>query len=163
MAKATTTIIPANNPQAHTEEALERLTSTLAKEETAVVQLLELVRDLAQRGLLQGGSAILQQSPDILRILLGKAEHPEGINAVQNLIGLVALVGTLDNAAVARAVDVLVRTTETAKTLPPVRVNSVWDLAGALRDDDIKRGIGAGLTLLKALGQSLDRPGEPHA
>lgn len=119
--------------------------------------LLKFCEVLGRAGVLDFLQGILEQKYNILHILVDQVNQDGPKNAINNLEGLLSVLGSMPPGlmeGLARAVrstvqEGLMRDPDSEKPLGPLRIMK------QLRDPDVSRTVQAGLTLLREMGKEL--------
>lgn len=109
-----------------------------------------LLEALSQHGILEALTALIEESPTLLKIFLDTAEEPQNLEALQALTGVVtgffAHVGPTRE-VIQEEMGKLRRDPEASEPL------GLWGLMRLLKDPEISRALRIGFGVLKALGK----------
>jgi uncharacterized protein YjgD (DUF1641 family) len=130
-------------------------TPTPVATDTAHDELQDLLETLHTSGTLRVLNGLFGQFEDVSIIAAQQLDTPGGRNGLSNILLLLQLLGSLD----ADHVEDFLKATEQGLGAARERINgdapSLLGLVGALKDEDVRRGLAALLTFLKVLGRSL--------
>ncbi|WP_067925189.1 DUF1641 domain-containing protein [Alicyclobacillus shizuokensis] len=164
MAQAIRLMAPTPRPAVGPDSATA-IAEAAAKHHDAIQAGLRLLDALEKSGLLEMGSALLEQGSDVLEILVRQAGRPEYAGGIKNLIGLLQLLGRLDLARLQPLLAPFLRPAwdaaeagqpEVAASPPAaLRADGFFSLLAALRDPDVAAGLAWMLGLLQAVGRGL--------
>ncbi|MFB5190132.1 DUF1641 domain-containing protein [Alicyclobacillus fastidiosus] len=124
----------------------------LLESKDAVIQVLKLARLLHETEFLNMATAMLEQGPDVLEIVVNQAKQPQYAKGIKNMMGLVQLLGTIDVGSLTGIVEALSQTSELAQRGQIEPVHGPMKLLGAMRDPDVGAGLGFAFALLRSLG-----------
>ncbi|WP_433744381.1 DUF1641 domain-containing protein [Falsibacillus pallidus] len=160
MAKATTNI----QQMVMTEEEkrnndLREVEDALLKNKTAIMESLDILGHMHDRGILSMLKGLLGQGDKVLDVLVHAVDKPENTNTIKNLLLMFGVLGTLDvkhleplllkiNAGIAR-VNSEVKDKDEKKT-------SYFELAKSLKDPEVNRTITMALNFLKGMGEATE-------
>ena len=158
MAKATKVI---HRIQPSEEELRQRdlasIETKLLENKEAIEELLEMLKHLNDRGVLEMGTSLFGQGDKVMDILVKTMDNKETTNTIKNLLLMLGTLGTLNvqqleplilkmNTGIARVAE-LDEEKEKAGYLTLLR---------SLNDPDVKRAMAVGITFMKGLGEKQD-------
>lgn len=138
------------------QEKLEQLQASLAKQEQAIQQLLELSGELQEMGALDAVHAMLQAKEKIAGIAIDQASREPVTNLINNVMAAAASATAIDPEMTKKIVAGVERGLHEAE-LGNGHTSKVGllQLAAALNDPDINRAVKFGLNFLKGMGKGL--------
>jgi uncharacterized protein YjgD (DUF1641 family) len=158
MARPIPLTAPLRDPRA---ELNARLESAPAEHAEAILAAYEVLQGLHDRGVLELLRGALGSSDKVLEIAVTAANSPHAIRSMRNLILLGKLIGNIDPqqlAAVTRAVPEALKPSG-GDSRPP----GIWKLLTALWNANVRRGLGAAISLLEMFGRNLGKTQEVSA
>ncbi|MCY0869339.1 MAG: DUF1641 domain-containing protein [Firmicutes bacterium] len=127
----------------------------LADHGDAVKDLLALVQQLHAAGFLEAARAMVEARTQIAQTAIEQASRPEVIQLLQNLLAVGGAFTSVDPEAMSDVARSLAAGMEAARNDRRDKAVTVFELARALSDPDINRGIRFALTFLQGLGKGL--------
>ncbi len=126
-------------------------------EETAHEKLDDLLETLHEAGVLRILDGFSGQFAEVSGVLLNRLDTEEGRNAMSNVLILIKTLTELDPDRTQAFADGLEKGLAAAGERITGEKPGLLSLAALLGDADVQRGLAATLTLLKTLGQHLNR------
>jgi uncharacterized protein YjgD (DUF1641 family) len=142
-------------PEALRSEALEALEGALADNAEAVVQYLQLVRQLHDKGMLGAANAILQQGTSILEILVAQANKPEYAGGIKNLIVMGEVLGKVDMKMLTGLLMSVAEAKDRVNRGEAQEVHGMFHMIRSLSDPEVKAGISFMFEVLRTLGRDV--------
>lgn len=137
---------------------MQAISDRLADKAPAIEQTLEIIDLLSQKGMLDIVQAFLEQSGDILTVVVEQAKQPQYAKGLKNVLGLVQLLGTVDIGVLSNGLKAISQAAERAESGEAPTVDGLFPMLAALQDPDIKRAISFGIDALRQLGQAMKPP-----
>ncbi|MCM3671987.1 DUF1641 domain-containing protein [Mesobacillus maritimus] len=138
------------------QQKLEDLQSLLAENDEALNQILKIVGELNDMGVLEAANSMLQAKEQIAKIALGQVTREPVTNMINNLMSAAGALTSLDPETTTKLVNSLTSgLDEGNKHLENPKKVGIFDLMKVLQDPDINRAIGFGIYFLKGMGQGL--------
>jgi uncharacterized protein YjgD (DUF1641 family) len=139
------------------EKTIEELKASLTEKEKAVHELLSIVKELHESGLLEAANAMLKAREDIAKIVIGQANRKPVTTMINHVIGIAQLLANLDpqltskllESTASGVAEAYKQTKENGKKI------GIFDLLKAVNDPDINRAIRFILSSLKEIGKRL--------
>ena len=159
MAKAIKKIEPITlSPEEMKQQELAELGDALLKHKDAVLETLNVIGAMHERGILELLSGLFGQGEKVLHILVKAADKPENMNTIKNLLLMMGTMGMINvkqleplllklNSGIARVAET--RDNDEEKT-------GFLDLARALKDKEINRSVTLLLNFLKGMGEETE-------
>ncbi|AMX84557.1 hypothetical protein GS3922_13395 [Geobacillus subterraneus] len=138
-------------------EALAKLKAAVGDSEEAVRELLTLIEQLHESGLLEAANALLKAREDVAKIVVGQLNQKPVTTMVNHAFALAGLAASLDPERTAKLLEHIASGAIEAyeeTSVEPKKVG-LFDLFKALNDPDINRAVHFFLSALKAIGQRL--------
>jgi uncharacterized protein YjgD (DUF1641 family) len=135
-------------------QKVEQLTDKVTDNEEALDQTLRILAELHESGILEGVESFLKAKGKITEVLLGQATRKEATNMINNVMGAAGMLTAIDPEQTAGLLSGVAQGLEEAKKGAGQKI-SPFGLLKALRDPDVNRALGFGLSFLKGLGKSL--------
>jgi uncharacterized protein YjgD (DUF1641 family) len=140
------------------EKTIKELKASLTEKEKAVHELLSIIEELHESGLLEAANAFLKAREEIAKIVIGQANRKPVTTMINHVIGIAQLTANLDpqftstllESAASSVAEAYKQTKENNKKL------GIFDLLKTLNDPDINRAIRFILSSLKEFGKRLD-------
>ncbi|BBW98680.1 DUF1641 domain-containing protein [Geobacillus icigianus] len=138
-------------------EALAKLKAAVGDSEEAVRELLTLIEQLHESGLLEAANALLKAREDVAKIVVGQLNQKPVTTMINHLFSIAGLAASLDPEKTAKLLGQLAAGVMDAyeQTEAETKKIGLLDLLRALNDPDTNRAIRFGLSALKAIGQQL--------
>ena len=139
-------------PRDRREELRMRLEQAPAEHADALLDSLEVLQALHDRGVLDVLRGALVAGDKILELLVVSLNSPESIRAIRNLLLVVKMAGAIDPErlrVVTEAIPEALEPTGIPSAAPP----SLWSILKSFRDEDARRGLVFISDLLRALGK----------
>ena len=137
----------------HPGEAPGALGTEIAGSTEAIRAILEILRDLEERGFLRFANDLLRSEDRVVKVLTERVDPGEVRRTVQGLRTLLASMGAVDSGLVARVSERLAPGLEEALRAeggPPV---GFLEVVSALNDPEVNRGIRMLLGFLRGVGR----------
>ncbi|MBE3571047.1 MAG: DUF1641 domain-containing protein [Bacillales bacterium] len=142
------------------QRKLDELKSLLADHDEDLTNLLKMISELNQAGLLEAANALLQAREKIAKIALGQVSREPVTNLINNLMGAAGAITNIDPDLTAKLMKSITNGIEEGNHhLQNGDKVKFRDLLKVLNDPDINRAIGFGLHFLKGMGQGLKENG----
>ncbi|MEJ9212017.1 DUF1641 domain-containing protein [Bacillus smithii] len=142
------------------QQKLDELKSLLADHDDDLTNLLKIIGELNQAGLLEAANAMLQAREKIAKIALGQVSREPVTNLINNLMGVAGAVSNIDPDFTEKLMNSITNgIKEGNHHLQNGDKVKFRDLLKVLNDPDINRAIGFGLHFLKGMGQGLKENG----
>ncbi|SFA50346.1 Uncharacterized conserved protein YjgD, DUF1641 family [Parageobacillus thermantarcticus] len=140
------------------EKTIEELKTSLTEKEEAVTELLSIMEELHNSGILEALNAMLKSREDILKIVIGQANRKPVTTVINHVIGIAQLLANLDPQLTAKLLESTASgVTEAYKNAKETEKKiGIFDLLKALNDPDINRAIRFFLSALKEIGKRLN-------
>ena len=152
------TMIKKNEPTKEElqQQKLDDLQALLADNDEALNQILKIVGELNDIGVLEAANSMLQAKEQIAKIALGQVTREPVTNMINNLMGAAGALTSLNPETTTKLVNSLTTgLDEGNKHLENPKKIGILDLMKVLNDPDINRAIGFGIHFLKGMGQGL--------
>jgi uncharacterized protein YjgD (DUF1641 family) len=138
------------------QQKLEDLQALLADNDEALNQILKIVGELNDMGVLEAANSMLQAKEQIAKIALGQVTREPVTNMINNLMGAASALASLNPDTTTKLVNSLTTgLDEGNKHLESDKKVGLFDLLKVLQDPDINRAVGFGLSFLKGMGKGL--------
>ena len=138
------------------QQKLQDLQTLLANNDEALNQILKIVGELNDMGVLEAANSMLQAKEQIAKVALGQVTREPVTNMINNLMGAAGALTNLDPETTTKLVNSLTSGLDAGnKHLENGKKVGVLDLMKVLNDPDINRAIGFGIHFLKGLGKGL--------
>lgn len=138
------------------EQKLAALKMLVAENEDALTQIMDIVGELHENGVLEAASAMLQAKEEIAKIALNQVNREPVTNFINNFMGASAAFTNFDPGSTKKLVSsVAAGIEEGNKYVESHKKIGVLDLMKVLNDPDINRAIGFGIHFLKGMGKGL--------
>jgi len=142
------------------QQKLDELKSLLADHDDELTNLLKIISELNQAGLLEAANAMLQARENIAKIALGQLTREPVTNLINNLMGAAGAFTNVDPDLTAKLMKSITTGIEEGNNhLQNGDKVKFRDLLKVLNDPDINRAIGFGLHFLKGMGKALKQNG----
>jgi len=140
------------------EKTIEELKTSLTEKEEAVTELLSIMEELHNSGILEALNAMLKSREDILKIVIGQANRKPVTTVINHVIGIAQLLANLDPQLTAKLLESTASgVTEAYKNAKETEKKiGIFDLLKSLNDPDINRAIRFILSTLKEIGKRLN-------
>lgn len=140
------------------EKTIEELKTSLTEKEEAVTELLSIMEELHNSGILEALNAMLKSREDILKIVIGQANRKPVTTVINHVIGIAQLLANLDPQLTAKLLESTASgVTEAYKSAKETEKKiGIFDLLKSLNDPDINRAIRFILATLKEIGKRLN-------
>lgn len=142
------------NDETKKERNLDEIESALAKNKVAVLETIDLLGNLQERGILELLNGLFSQGDEVFRIAVQEMNKPNNARVVENLVGLASVLGSIDigqlKGFTEKANNGLREATEGDSGDGPI---NLFQLLGALKDPEINRSIAMLLKFLKGMGK----------
>ncbi|MCY0875945.1 MAG: DUF1641 domain-containing protein [Firmicutes bacterium] len=159
MAQAITTIQQVKKTSAQIQdEQLAEVQAVLAEHADSVRAFVHLIEAMYGAGLLQAGTALLEQGEDILQVVVSQAAKPEYAGGLKNGLKLMQVLGS-DLTPIFGMMDALSHASEQKSP----EVTGVFSLLRAFKDPDVQAGTGYLLGMLKAIGAGVREQSDAHS
>jgi len=135
-------------------QKVEQLTDKVTEHEEALDQTLRILAELHESGILEGVESFLKAKGKITEVILGQATRKEVTNMINNVMGAAGVLTAIDPEQTASLLSGVAQGLEEAKKGTDQKI-SAFGLLKALKDPDVNRALGFGLSFLKGLGKSL--------
>jgi uncharacterized protein YjgD (DUF1641 family) len=140
------------------EKTIEELKTSLTEKEEAIAELLAIMEELHNSGILEAVNAMLKAREDIAKIVIGQANRKPVTTVINHVIGIAQLLANLDpqltskllESTASGVAEAYKHAKETEKKV------GIFDLLKALNDPDINRAIRFFLSALKEIGKRLN-------
>ncbi|RDU36870.1 DUF1641 domain-containing protein [Neobacillus piezotolerans] len=155
MAKAIKQIkrIEITEEQKH-ERDLHEVEEALLKNKEAILETLEVLGHMKERGVLSLASALFGQGDKVLHTLVKAADKPEAANTLKNLLLLVGVLGTLN---VSQLEPLLLKLNSGIARVAKYRDNEeeigYFDIFRSLKDPEVNNAIGLLFEFMKGMGE----------
>lgn len=148
MANAITKIqLPEKTPEQVQADKLAVVQEALADHAESMAAFVHLIEALYGAGILQAGTALLEQGEDILQVVVSQAAKPEYAGGLKNGLKLLQVLGS-DLTPLFGVMDAVSHTSDQK----PPELTGIMSMMRALRDPDVLAGMGYMLGMLKAIG-----------
>ncbi|HET7577752.1 MAG TPA: DUF1641 domain-containing protein [Bacillales bacterium] len=136
------------------QQDLQEIEGALADNKEAVMETLDLLGHLHDRGLLELMNGFFSQGDEVFRNVVKEINKPNHSQILENVVGLAGLLGSIDvqqlKMLTERANNGL---NEAASTVETEEQIGVFHLLKALKDPEINRSIGMLMRFLKGMGR----------
>lgn len=157
MSEAIRTIVKTvETPQMRQATALADVETSIAENAQGVKQALTIVQLLQEKGLLDMTQALLEQSGEILTIVVGQAKQPQYATGFKNLLGLVQLLGAVDVSLISSLLAGVSKAKERVESGEAPQVNGLFEMLGALQEPAVKRALSFLVEALRNIGADLE-------
>lgn len=159
MAKAITNIkrIELTEEQKRRME-LEEIETALLDNKEAILQSLDIVKHMNERGVLSLLDGLFSEGDKVLNVLVKAADKPEATNTLKNLLLMVGVLGTINvqqleplllklNSGIARVAEY--------KDSDDDKIG-YFDMVRSLKDPEINRALGLLFEFLKGMGEDTE-------
>ncbi|MED4877638.1 DUF1641 domain-containing protein [Anoxybacillus geothermalis] len=138
-------------------EALAKLKAAVGDSEEAVRELLDVIEQLHESGLLEAASALLKSREKVAKIVVGQLNQKPVTTMINHAFALAGLASSLDPEKTAKLLEHIAEGAMEAYEQTAVETKKIglFDLLKALNDPDVNRAIRFFLSVLKAIGQRL--------
>jgi uncharacterized protein YjgD (DUF1641 family) len=137
---------------------LEEVENALIQNKDAILESLEVIHHMHERGVLSLLNGLFGQGDKVLDVLVKKVDNPETTNSLKNMLLMAGTIGTINvkqlepmllklNSGIARVAEK--GDTEEKTTL--------FDLIRSLKDPEINRAVTLMLNFLKGMGQETEQ------
>lgn len=156
MAKPISTIEPiVIDEETRKQLDLNEIESSLTERKAAVLETIELIGHLHDRGILKLLNGLFAEGEEVLGIAVNEFNKPQHSQIVENLVGLAGVLGKID---VYRLKDFAEKATnglqEATEEDPNDGPNNIFQLLKVLKDPEINRGLTMMLNFLKGMGKA---------
>jgi uncharacterized protein YjgD (DUF1641 family) len=135
-------------------QSLTRLTDELSKNDEALDKTIRIIGELHDSGILEAVESMLKAKAKIAEVALGQVTRKEVTNMINNAMGAAGVLTEIDPEQTKKLLASVASGLEEAKESSQKKV-SVFALMKALKDPDVNRAIGFGMSFLKGLGKGL--------
>ncbi|HEU5140617.1 MAG TPA: DUF1641 domain-containing protein [Bacillales bacterium] len=136
------------------QQDLEEIETALAENKDAVLETIELLGNLHDRGVLETLNGFFSQGEEVLRIIVQEINKPGHSKVLENLVGLAGVLGTIDMEQVKTFTEKANNgLQEAVESDPNDGPGSLFQLMKGLKDPEINRSIGMLLKFLKGMGK----------
>lgn len=135
------------------DKHLAEIETALITHKTAVLEGLDLLQGLHDRGVLPLLVGLLQSGEQVLAVLVNELNKPENTQAFRNIVGLVQTLGALDAEQLGPLIKGLNRGLRTDDLGEQSRHGGLFGLLKALRDPETNAGMMKLLAVLKGIGK----------
>ncbi|HET7658278.1 MAG TPA: DUF1641 domain-containing protein [Bacillales bacterium] len=133
---------------------LDEVESALAERKDAVLETVELIGHLHDRGILSLLNGLFAEGDEVFRIAVKEINKPDHSDMIQNLVGLVSVLGKLDIESLKDFAEKANRGLKEATDVDPDNgPSNIFQLLKVLKDPEINRGITMMLHFLKGMGK----------
>lgn len=136
------------------EQDLKEIEASLANHKEAVLEAIDLLGNLHDRGILSLLNGLFSQGDEVLRIMVQEVNQPNNSRVLGNLLGLTGILGSIDidrlKILTEKANNGLKEATETDAVEEP---GNVFELLKVLKDPEVNRSIGMLVQFLKGMGK----------
>lgn len=136
------------------EQDLKEIEASLANHKEAVLEAIDLLGNLQDRGILSLLNGLFSQGDEVLRIMVQEVNQPNNSRVLGNLLGLTGILGSIDidrlKILTEKANNGLKEATETDAVEEP---GNVFELLKVLKDPEVNRSIGMLVQFLKGMGK----------
>lgn len=136
------------------EQDLKEIEASLANHKEAVLETIDLLGHLHDRGILSLLNGLFSQGDEVFRILVQELNKPNNSRVLENLLGLAGVLGSIDidrlKMLAEKANNGLKEATETDAAQQP---SNVFELLKVLKDPEINRSIGMMVQFFKGMGK----------
>lgn len=133
---------------------LEEVEEALLKNKDAILETLDVLGHMKERGVLSLASALFGQGDQVLNVLVKAADKPEATNTIKNLLLMVGVLGTLN---VRQLEPLLLKLNSGIARVAEYRDNQeeigYFDLFRSLKDPEVNNAIGLLFEFLKGMGE----------
>ncbi|HEU5140711.1 MAG TPA: DUF1641 domain-containing protein [Bacillales bacterium] len=133
---------------------VEEIETALAENKEAVLETIELLGNLYDRGVLETLNGFFSQGEQVLQIIVQEINKPGHSQVLENLVGLAGILGSIDmdqlKTFTEKANNGLQEATESDTDDGP---SSIFQLMKVLKDPEINRSVGMLLKFLKGMGK----------
>jgi uncharacterized protein YjgD (DUF1641 family) len=137
-------------------QKLEDLKTLLSENDEALNQILAIVGELNEMGVLEAANSMLQAKDEIAKVALDQVAREPVTNMINNLMGVAGALTSLDPETTTKLANSLTSgLDEGNKHLESNKKVGVLDLMKVLNDPDINRAVGFGIHFLKGMGKGL--------
>ncbi len=137
-------------------QKLDKLADHVSDSDEALNQSLRILAELHESGILEGLESLLKAKGKVTEILLGQVGRPEMTNMINNVMGAASALSAIDSEHTNKLLSGLANgLTDANHELKSGKKVSAFGLLKALRDPDVNRAVGFGLSFMKGLGKSL--------
>lgn len=140
------------------ERDITEIIAALSENKEAVMEGIELLHRLHERGMLTLCNGLLAEGDKVLSIVVKELNKPQNAKVLSNMAELVLLLGSLDverlKPIIQGAQAGLEAATEAAVAETSEKTG-LFDLLKALKDPDISRAISMMLNFLKGMGRAM--------
>ena len=137
---------------------LEDIGQALSRHKTAVLEAIELVQGLHDRGILPLLNSLVAEGDKVLAIAVKELNRPQNARILENFVQLALLVGSLDLERLKPMLDsVNAGLQEAATGRASENRESLMSLFKTLRDPDVQRALSVLISFLKGMGREGDR------
>jgi len=138
------------------QESLNLVISNLAKHGDALHEMIKLLQELHESGVLETINALLATKDQVAKIAVGQLLKPNITKTMNNLMGAAEVLGELDPEMMKKLFHSVALGMERAgEQLDTDKKVGVLDLLKVSRDPDINRAVAFGLSFLKGVGEGL--------
>lgn len=142
------------------ERDLEDILQALTDHQSAVLETVELLQGLHERGILSFLNSLLANGDHVLAIMVKELNKPQNTRLLQNLAQLVVMMGSIELDKLNRIVDGAQSGLKEAAAQSDDDL-SLLGLWRAMRDPEVQRALSILLGALKGIGREEGRRGEP--
>lgn len=136
------------------EQDLKEIEASLANHKEAVLEAIDLLGNLHDRGILSLLNGLFSKGDEVLRIMVQEVNQPNNSRVLGNLLGLTGILGSIDidrlKILTEKANNGLKEATETDAVEEP---GNVFELLKVLKDPEVNRSIGMLVQFLKGMGK----------
>lgn len=159
MAKATTQIVKeTSRAEADQAKAQQEIMQALTEQKEAVLQLLQLVRDLKESGMLEMAHAFMSNRHQIGVIGINQLNKSGAQNLIKNGMGAVQFLGQLEPERLEFMLGALASGVEHAAQKRNRRERiGLWRMLGAFKETEIRQSLGFMLNLLRGMGRFIQK------
>ncbi|MFC7370970.1 DUF1641 domain-containing protein [Fictibacillus iocasae] len=144
-------------PEEQRSKDLREVEDALIKNKDAILQTMEIMNHMQDKGLLSLLNGLFGQGDKVLHVLVKAVDKPEATNTLKNLL---LLVGTLGLINVKQLEPILLKLNSgiarVAEYKDTEEKTSYFDLVRALKDPEINKAITILMQFLKGMGQDTE-------
>jgi uncharacterized protein YjgD (DUF1641 family) len=137
-------------------EHLAEIEAALVTHKTAVLEALDLLQGLHDRGVLPLFIGLLRAGDEVLAVLVNELNKPDSVRAIRNLVGLTEALGALDAEKLRPLVSGI--NSGLAEQQAQPQKTGLLGLWQAMQNPEVNAGLTMVLNMLKGIGKAYGGP-----
>lgn len=144
------------NEETKKQRDLEEIETALADNKEAILETVDLIRHLHERGTLEFLNGLFSQGDEVFSIIVDELNQPNNSRVLENFVGLAGILGSIDVEqlkVMANQMNNGLREAAATEEAGDDGPRNIFQLMKALKDPEINRSVSMLLGFLKGMGK----------